>query len=204
MKKITIISSDNRNKILNISKECLNGYKFCHYLIPNGSIKQLLDNIEYKLQNYTYNDFCILLIGDADFRITKDYSQLIDYIRKQLLLVQHTNVILCSPTFKCNNYSNLFNLRIEAFNDRLYLDNLKHEYGFILDSNRNLTYSNDMFNNSGLINNLGTKTIFRDILKLIHSIEQYNQTLSNISLTYNNYYDDDITIIHDENKLFRM
>ncbi|RVE43072.1 hypothetical protein evm_012279 [Chilo suppressalis] len=125
MKKITIISSDNRNKILNISKECFNGYKFCHYLIPNGSIKQLLDNIEYKLQNYTHNDFCILLIAKnkckAAWSIINDKKKNLPH--NDILQIKIDNKIITNPNIIAQTFNDFFlnqsHLKLSVDNDAI-------------------------------------------------------------------------------------
>lgn len=107
-------------------------------------------------------------MGENVFNASNDYKNIVDHIRNVLLSVQHTNIILCLPTFKYCNQANIFNRRIEMFNHLIYHDNLKYEYCYILDSNRNLRYSYDMFSNyNGQINVNGIKTILNDINQLL-------------------------------------
>lgn len=134
-----------------------------------------MSGIELKLQNFTMDDFCIILIGEADFNSTNDSISLVLAIRESLQKVQHTNVILCVPTFKCKSYANMYNWRIENFNNLLYLDIITHEHCYSHDSNKHLTYDHSMFSKiTGAINNLGMYTIFKDIKVQMESIIQYN------------------------------
>ncbi|KAF9410398.1 hypothetical protein HW555_010524 [Spodoptera exigua] len=116
----------------------MNRYNICHYITPNGSTEQLLNGIQTKLRDYTMTDYCIILIGE-DFKTTSNYDNDILLIRKILKQVSHTNIIICFPTYKLTNYNNLYNWRIETFNNLLYLDLIKHEHAFYLDSNYDLT-----------------------------------------------------------------
>lgn len=129
------------------------------------------------LQDFTLDDFCVLLIGENDFTESKDLSLVIEIIRQELLLVKHTNVIIMLPTFKCREAVNLFNYRIESFNNLLFSDNITHEYVYVIDSNKNLNYSSDMFNfYTGRPNNKALRTIFNDLANLI---SQFNEQDSN-------------------------
>lgn len=173
-RKICIISSDNRYNTLNTTREHFEKDEICHHLITGGGIIQLLQNIDMKLKDFTLNDYCIILIGKSDFLETKNYSSLVDYIRNELRKVQNTNVILCLPTFKqCSKHKYFFNNRIETFNNLLYIDNKKHEYAYLLDSNRNLEYSRIMFAEGiGFLNRVGFRQVFRDVANLIIDIDQ--------------------------------
>lgn len=173
--KINILSTNTNNKILSISEQTLSeNYKICHYLMPHGNTTRLLSNIETKIQDLTLRDFCIIMIGEEDFRSTNDYFAIILNLRETLKTVKHTNIIICSPTFKYGYNSNLYNWRVEYFNNLLYLDILEHEYAFFLDSNKNLECSYAMFNkNKSIVNNYGMSIIFRDIKKYMIEILQY-------------------------------
>lgn len=187
-RKICILSANNTNRILTIADNTLGpNTQICHYLKTNCGIKEIMNGIELKLQNFTMEDFCIVLIGEADFNSTNDSINMILAIRESLKKVQHTNVILCVPTFKCKSYANMFNWRIENFNNLLYLDVMTHEHCYTLDSNKRLTYDHSMFSKTtGSINDLGMYTIFRDIEAQIESIIQYNasKTLNDNSVSY--------------------
>lgn len=175
-RKICILSSNNTNRILTIAGNTLGpNTQICHYLKTNCGIKETMNGIELKLQNFTMEDFCIILIGEADFNITNDSINMILAIRESLQKVQHTNDIFCVPTFKCKSYANMYNWRIENFNNLLYLDVMTHEHCYTLDSNKHLTYDHSMFSKTtGAINDLGMYTMFRDIKAQMESIIQYN------------------------------
>lgn len=170
--KICLVSSNTRNKLLVTTQRTFPHTEICHYLIPNGGILQLLSGIENRLNDYTLNDFCVIFIGESDFEHTNDYPKLIEYIRQELQKVQHTNIIVCLPTFKCRvSGITLFTKRIEAFNNLIYLDNITHAYAYLLDSNKNLQYNYTMFSkHSGRLNNYGLLTIFTELKELVVSI----------------------------------
>lgn len=178
-KQLCLISSSKKHNIIQNTEESFGEFNYCHYLVPDGGIKELLMGIESKLKHFTMSDFCVLLIGESDFRITKDYYVLVNSIRLALQSVQHTNIIVCVPTFKCNGMSLLFNERVEQFNNVLYEDNKLNKYAFIFDSNRKLEYTSKMFNiNTGTINKFGLQTLFTAVNAFIGSIlRQYRKEI---------------------------
>jgi hypothetical protein len=186
--KISIISTNKNNKILSIAEKTFSDYRLCHYLTSNCKLKQLIHSLESKLTNYTLKDFCVILIGEDDFKTTNDYSDIIICLRETLLKTLHTNVILCLPTFKQGRYTTVFNSRVEIFNNMLYLDVATHEYVYLIDSNKNLSYDSEMYNyNTRSINNHGMRTIFEDILTLINNIKEY-QCVENSEGLENNLF----------------
>lgn len=169
--KICIISSNNCNSILYTAREKLPDFEICHYIKPHCGVRQLLEQLKQKLINYTMKDFCIVLIGEDDFNTTGNNVDMIYDIRNTLKDILTTNIILCLPNFKLNNWSNMFNSRIENFNNLLYLDVMTHLYTYILDSNLNLSYDSVMFDQrTGRINNNGISTIFEDLKLIIEEI----------------------------------
>lgn len=185
--KLCIISSNQTNRILSIAQNTFPSHNICHYLLTNYGTKQLINNLDKKLLDYTKNDYCLIFIGDRDFTKTHNYFELIINIRNTLLTLQHTNVVLCLPTYKFNGYSSMFNSRIETFGNLLCHDVYTYDYAIIFDSNLNLTYDDTMFNKrTGIVNNYGMKNIF-DNLKyyinadLIHSEE--SKGVSSITFT---------------------
>lgn len=167
--KLCIISSNNFNKILPIAEDTLPNFELCHYLKTNCGIENLINNLHMKLANYSERDFCVIFIGEEDFRITKNYTNLIVNIRETLTAIRHTNIIICLPTYKCSEYTSMFNWRIEVFNNMLYLDNQTHQYAFLLDSNLELTY--EMFSYyTGRLSNNGMKNICHHLDILITDI----------------------------------
>lgn len=175
--KLCIISTDDyKNVLLSLEKiKC--EYNYCHYKMPGCGIKHQLENIESKLMGFTKNDFCIILLGDKDFNKSNDLKALITYIRNILVNISYTNILICLPTYSCNYYANIFNWRVERFNNLLYQDNLKYEYCFIIDSNLNLNYNTTMFNRyTGNLNNFGLKTLLLLALENINAITAWQRT----------------------------
>lgn len=173
--KICIISTNKRNNISNIAENTLHKHSenIFHYLLPNCNTEQLISNLENKLATFTMSDFCIIMIGEQDFYTTQDYFQLIHSIRTTVQKVKNTNIIICAPTYKYAYYKNMYNWRVENFVNLLYLDITTHEHAYFLDSNKNLDY--EMFNKrTGLLNNFGMRTIFKDIDDFIYGIQKYD------------------------------
>ncbi|CAH1645403.1 unnamed protein product [Spodoptera littoralis] len=172
--KICIISENKYNKIRTIAENKFDDYELCHYLTPYSGIKNMFRGLESKLRKYTMSDFCIILIGETDFESTKDYSNIILHMRTVLKNIQHTNVILCMPTYsQCIDNVTLYNKRVEMFNKLLYQDILTHEHAYFIDCNKNLTWDHRMYKqNSGTVNNYGMKVIFQDIAALVTFIRE--------------------------------
>lgn len=177
-KKICILSTNKHNKVLSIAEDSLDNYStLCHYLKPNSVFKGLLTGIDSKVADFTMNDFCIVLIGEEDFRTPDNYFIKIADIRCTLQKLTHTNVIICLPTYKYGNFMDAFNWRVETFNNLMYLDTLTHEHAHIFDSNKKLDYDYTMFNrNTCRINDHGMRVILENLKYLINSIQQYNNT----------------------------
>uniref|UniRef100_A0A2A4JDI9 Uncharacterized protein n=1 Tax=Heliothis virescens TaxID=7102 RepID=A0A2A4JDI9_HELVI len=177
--KICILSSNKQNKILEISEDKFPNYEICHYLTPNSGIKNLLLNLDLKLKDYTVNDYCVILVGEEDFRQTSNYVELTINIRETLLKMQHTNIILCAPTFKLNDYSAMFNSRIETFNSLIYLDACTYNFAYLFDSNFYLDYDISMFaKNKGSVNNRGMANIIHNLSLMINEFTQYDNSVS--------------------------
>lgn len=192
--KICILSSNNRNNITQTAENTFEAaYDLCHYLLPNTNTERMLCNINTKLKDFTINDFCIILIGENDFRTTTAYFDLIFYIRSTLSEIKHTNVIICAPTYKYGRNNNIYNSRIENFNNLLYLDILAHEHAYFLDSNKNLSCDFKMFDKlTGRLNNYGMSIIFTDIINYINDIIKFdiqNDILMNVNNINNSMHD---------------
>lgn len=169
--KICILSSNSTNRILSNAEEVFPNFKICHYLTPNCGFEKLIENLQAKLINYTLKDYCIIHIGDEDFHKTNSYCNLIVQAREVLKNITHTNVILCLPTYNLNGYSLMHNWRIETFNNMIYIDNLSHNYAWILDSNQQLSYDNKMFSaRNGKLNNRGMLNIYQNLKHLIDDL----------------------------------
>lgn len=81
--KIHIISSNKtNNNILSLAKQYFGKkYNICHYLFPSVGINNLLMNISKKLENFTLDDFCNIIIGEHDFRASNNYIDLVTNLR---------------------------------------------------------------------------------------------------------------------------
>lgn len=171
------MSSNNVNTILSTAQNTFPSHDICHYILTNCGIKRLLNNLDKKLLNFTKNDYCLIFIGSKDFESTVNYSDLIIDIRDILMKLQHTNIILCLPSYKFNGYSVLYNSRIEAFSNLLFHDIYTYSYAILIDSNLNLNYDDTMFyKRSGILNNLGLKTIFDSLKSFILCSDFPNST----------------------------
>lgn len=175
--KICLISSETSNRLYTMTETASSiKYETCHYRKPKCGLRQLLDGIEGKVKGFTYSDYCIIFIGEEDFRATHNYIELVMFIRKTLLNINHTNFIICLPTFKYMKNANImFNSRIETFNNLLYLDVNSFKYAHILDSNLNLPYDHGTYNkHDGSLNKHGSMIIVSDLLDLIHDLGNLN------------------------------
>lgn len=167
--KVYMISSETSNRLLNIIERTeLHNNEICHFRMPKCGLKVLLDCIDKKVKNFTYSDYCIIYIGEEDFRKTHNYIELVTLIRDKLMPLQHTNFIICLPTFKYMENTNImFNSRVDIFNNLLYLDVETYNYAYVLDSNYNLPYIYETYNPSGNLNYKGLKIIISDLLDLV-------------------------------------
>lgn len=130
---------------MSIAENTFQHAEICHFVTPKCGIIQLTRNLYHKVVNYSMNDYCVILIGEEDYRKTQNYVEIIVELRNALKKIQNTNIILCAPTFKLSNYSTMFNWSVETFNNLLYLDIQTYNYATILDSNLHLRYDFTMF-----------------------------------------------------------
>lgn len=170
-KKLCIISTNRKNKILDFAVNNFQDKEICHYLTTEVGILQLLNGLEHKIKNFTLDDYCVIFIGQTDFHETKQYCEIVERMRNILQKIHHTNIILCLPTFRFGN-NVLMNHRIELFNNLLYFDNCTHKYAYIFDSNTcicsNLKYIKSMFDpTTGQINKYGVQTIHNYLYEYI-------------------------------------
>ena len=82
--KICIISENKYNKIRTIAENKLQQSELCHYIMPYSGINNIICDLEPKLKKFTLEDYCIILIGETDFKTTKEYLSLISKIRDRL------------------------------------------------------------------------------------------------------------------------
>ncbi|KAJ2940625.1 hypothetical protein O0L34_g14730 [Tuta absoluta] len=152
--KLCILSNNKRHKITLLiqENELFKDFDTCHFITQNATVEILLKDIESNLKNYTKNDYCIIMIGEWNFKSTQNYNELVQFIRKKLQrLHEKTNIVIAAPVYKVGRP--IYNGRVESFNRFLSLD---MNYGWFFDSNKNLTC--DMFDKaSGKLNNKGMK-----------------------------------------------
>lgn len=171
-RKLHIISNCNYIGALeNIDNTFRKQFDFFHFVSPGSGLKEILSDMNKKVQNLTINDYCMIMIGEKDFRSSEDYIELVKLIRQSLKPITHTNIIICCPTYVRGSL--LHNYRVELFNHLLYLDIMNNEYAYFFDTNLDLPL--DMFSNhTGKLNKLGTKRVFENIFdRLIIDIQNY-------------------------------
>lgn len=146
-------------------------FNYCHYVSPGSGLREILSNITDKVQNLTIDDYCIIMIGDKDFKSAGDYIELVKLTKESLGTITHTNVIVCCPTYVRGCL--IQNYRVETFNSLLYLDIMNNNYAYFFDTNRDLSL--EMFSpNTGKVNSQGTKRIFQNIFeRLMVDIKSY-------------------------------
>ncbi|KAL0870130.1 hypothetical protein ABMA27_006284 [Loxostege sticticalis] len=177
-RKINLISTNKNNKVLSLALRTFQDkYQLCHYKLPHQGILDTLQTITEKTRLLTKGDYCVIMVGEKDFETSQNYSLLVKQIRNKLINLNHTNIIICLPTFKCGILTQLFNRRIEIFNRILYLDIKMNEYAYILDSNRHLTYDYKMFSGpQGIMNNRGMTNVLADLKLLIEDIQLHTSS----------------------------
>lgn len=179
--KICLLSSETSNRLYTIAERTtLRNYEICHYRKPTCGLRQILHKIEGKVQNFTHSDYCVIYIGEEDFRKTHNYLELVIFIRETLIELSHTNFIICLPTFKYMIDANLmYNSRVETFNNLIYLDINTCNYAYLLDSNSNLSYDYDTYSKRyGTLNSSGLNIVMSDLQNLILSQCNLNATNS--------------------------
>ncbi|KAJ2952561.1 hypothetical protein O0L34_g6883 [Tuta absoluta] len=179
--KIYVLSNNNRNKILQAISHHYepNQFTYSHHIKTGVGIKILLNNLSTELLNYTKNDYCIVLIGEADFKYGSnlkslhDFENLIQYIRETLEKISNTNIILAMPTYVCG--AMIFNHNVEIFNTLLYRDTLKNNYAYFFDSNADLSF--DMFSeHTGKLTNTGYNELFANLRTFIQDLDKNTRT----------------------------
>lgn len=184
--KLLLISTTKNQSILETAKVIWGEeYEFCHYIYPNTGIKVIFSDLQMKLKNLTKNDMCIMMIGEEDFKHTNNYFELVLHIRQATESIVHTNILVCMPTYKYSENTNVFNWRVESFNNLLYLDVLSNEHVYLMDPNVNLSYDHTMFLRYGQLNAVGINVILNDIALNIRKINELNKSdiNNNIDLT---------------------
>lgn len=187
-RKICLLTCNKRNVVREIADSIFprENFSVCHFLTPNAGLKDQLRGLNEKLARYTKYDFCVVMIGEEEFAETKNYHTLIAHLRNVLQKIEHTNIIICTPTFKYGEHHNMFNWRIELFNNLLYSDVVKHEYAYLWDSNATLFYDYRMFTRRhGYLNNRGLRNILNCLHEQIEMHAKFIEQSNNGALTTN-------------------
>lgn len=190
--KIVLLSGETSNRLYSMAeKTYLNNFELCHYRKPKCGIELIFDNIDAKVRDLTECDYCIIYIGEEDFRTTHNYIELVTFIRGRLLPLNHTNFIICLPTFKyMENHNIMYNSRIETFNNLLYMDAQTCNYAYVLDSNLNLPYTYNTYNKRhNTLNNKGLNIIVSDLEQLVIKICSLDKVFSYVDCDQNNESD---------------
>lgn len=166
-RKLCVLSNSTHRGILQAIEEFFSyDFKYCSYLMPNSKIRHLLTNINTKLEEFTINDYCIILLGDSDIKTDNNYIDLVKEINESLRQMTHTNIIICTPTYVRG--SPIYNYKIDTFNNLLYMDLEYHKYAYFFDSNNALEFKFDMFSDrTGKLNKSGINFIFKNIMERI-------------------------------------
>lgn len=159
--KLCVISSNNRNKLIQaIERLNIDNLEYCHYIKSHSGIQELLNGFETKIRNFTKRDFCVILIGEEDFKKSNANTDLISHIKEKLKPITHTNIIVAVPTYVCG--APLYNYKVEVFNCNLSNSLKSLRWVHCFDSNLDLSVN--MFSGiTGKINKLGINNIFENI-----------------------------------------
>lgn len=111
--KLCLISSIDRKILTETARRTLGACDMCHYRVPGGGVRELVSGLEHKLRDFTFLDYCVIIIGESDFNVSCSYTDLVTELREKLLSVTQTNVILCLPTYRYSYYANIYNAKIE-------------------------------------------------------------------------------------------
>lgn len=139
-------------------------FNYIRYVSPYSNIKQLLENIDIKLQGFDMTDYCIIILGENDIKNTYNYIELMQQIRKALQGISYTNLIICTPTYIRG--APIYNSKVELFNNLLLLELQNNKYAYFYDTN--LVVSLNMFSSkTGKLMKSGMKHIYKNILDRI-------------------------------------
>lgn len=143
---------------------------YCHYSTPNCELNAVLKTLNNKLINFTMSDYCVLLLGEIDFKGKHDNTELVRNIRNVVQKITHTNVIICLPTYICG--APIYNYVVEMFGKLLINDIQIDNYCYVFDTNQDLSF--DMFSYySGGLNKYGIRNVFLNIQKFITEIKTF-------------------------------
>lgn len=173
-RKLCILSNWNQNgDIQDVLENTYTQYfEYIRCLYPNSRLNNLLLNVHNKVQDFDLDDYCIIMIGEQDFKGTEDPITIVKLIRETLKPITHTNIIICCPTFVRGAL--ILNYKIEMFNNLLWMDVEYYKYAYLFDTNYDLSL--DQFSSStGKINKYGIKSVYDTIFQcLLLDIQTYS------------------------------
>ncbi|KAH9639830.1 hypothetical protein HF086_015681 [Spodoptera exigua] len=160
--KMCILSTNNVLEPLPLIENIFSEhFNYCRYMYPNSTTKHIIKNIDKKLDQYTFEDYCLIFIGENDIRGDVNYISVINDIKESLRKIVHTNIVLCLPIYITG--SPIYNYKVEMFNNLMDLDMQNNNYAYIFDCNRDLTI--DMFSyKTGRVNRQGL--VLNPIIKI--------------------------------------
>lgn len=170
-RKLCLISNNNRLKITQMMQvdDFYSQFDLCHYIYTGCGIDVLLGDIENKTKHFTKDDYCVIMIGETDIYYSQKVEMLVENIRKKLLQITNTNIIIAAPTYICGKI--IYNYRIESFNNQLYEKCIDLSNVYVFDSNKELDFN--MFSKiTGKINRKGIKCNLNSLAELTINIQE--------------------------------
>jgi hypothetical protein len=81
-RKLCILSNRHYSGTLDCIKDTFsNEFEYCRCLLPNSRINQLFMNLKNRLLEFTMNDYCLIILGESDFKYNIVFFELINVIR---------------------------------------------------------------------------------------------------------------------------
>lgn len=185
--KVCILSSDRISHLNLMGNKLDDKYDYIQYRKPGVGMLMLLEGINQKLETFTENDFCLVFIGENDFLKSKNYPKLVNSIQERLSNLTHTNIIIVLPTYKIKHNVQLYNARVEAFNNLLYINMISTNSAYIFDSNLNLDYYNNYRRVNGNINDYEFKLLMGSLRDSMEAVLEYNAKIILKSSTGSDY-----------------
>lgn len=161
-RKLCILSNRTNNGPLKIVEQSFFPYfDLCRYSLPNSNIQQLVSKMKPKILDFDMNDYCIILLGETDFKNNNNYIELVRYIRSCISGLNHTNIIICAATYILG--SPIYNYKVELFNSLLYMELQNNKCTYFFDTNAYLNF--EMFSNyTGKVNNQGLRKVYERLI----------------------------------------
>lgn len=78
--KLCVISNHSNHMLKLIKRDFTSG-NTCLYLTPGAGTRELFAGLPDKLQDFSLNDFCIIYIGDKDFKLLQTIITLLNTLK---------------------------------------------------------------------------------------------------------------------------